>query len=299
MWTTHPAPPVQKRRSHVRKRKTRATRHADRTRTQELAYSNAGLACSDAELACSNAGLACHENAKTRVLGDGRTRAGLRRAGVRGQGVAGRSGRPASAPGRRTGARARRGRRWAGAGRASGRAPGHTPRRAIAPGTCSRYQAKSSPPLDCSVLARPRPAPATRHRGGPSIRALTGVVHHRRHAPDVRRASYPAPVGASDLRRPARAPGPPAPSHVAWSSGAEGAAQHAVLRDGVGRVAGVHRAPDQRHARPRVDLRGTAGAGSSVISRPSASTRSAVRCGRAVCPPGEVSATSTHVAGRR
>ena len=34
-------------------------------------------------------------------------------------------------------------------------------------------------------------------------------------------------------------------------------------------------------------------AGTSVISRPSASTRSTVRCGRAVCPPGPVSRTVT------
>ena len=80
--------------------------------------------------------------------------------------------------------------RWSGPGR-------RTPSRASAPGTESRYQAKSSPPMLCAVSAT---------ASGPSAdrgRALHGdrgrVVDDRRHAAGVVDLGAGAPVGATSL----------------------------------------------------------------------------------------------------
>ncbi len=59
--------------------------------------------------------------------------------------------RCSSSPAPRRRARARRGRTSAGAGRAADRRRTRRPSRAMAPGTSSRYQEKSSPPPDCRV----------------------------------------------------------------------------------------------------------------------------------------------------
>ena len=74
----------------------------------------------------------------------------------------------------------------------------------------------------------------------------------------------------------------------------DGAADVALDRDRVGRLAGVDRAEDQaRRAGARVHPAARAAPGTSTTTRPSACTRSAVRCGRAVWPPRPGRRTST------
>src|SRR4051812_47368151 len=120
MWTTRPHAAVAESRLAVTETETRRLANGDSPSPKRR------LAVTDAE---------------TRLAGPDRHRGAIRAA------------RAARVSTRTPKGRARSSRSKVGAWMSRiGPVPDHTPRRAMAPGTCSRYQAKSSPPLDCSVL---------------------------------------------------------------------------------------------------------------------------------------------------
>src|SRR5690606_5728966 len=156
------------------------------------------------------------------------------------------------------------------------------PSLAIAPGTCPRYQEKSSPPMLCGTSAaasgpnaamvapvRVRTAPASLTTGG---------------RPRWYSTSATAPVGATSssttlVTRPA------ACAQVARSS----TRTVPATRPSVGIVPGSPPAwssPKTTSRPPRVSVRRLSTAGNSVTTRPSASIRSTLWCGRAGWPPG-------------
>ncbi len=127
---------------------------------------------------------------------------------------------------------------------------GRTPSRASAPGTVSRYQAKSSPPMLCSVSTSAS-APERRDYGGSLQVDRADRVQHRRDAARVQRLGRHAARG-DDLvdergdHRPGRVPGVAA-QHP------QRAAQPAGRGDRVGRPARLDRAPHQRQRGARID----------------------------------------------
>ena len=121
------------------------------------------------------------------------------------------------------------------------------------PGTCSRYQAKSSPPRLCSVPSTAS-GPCARTARRRSSRSTPALVDHRRDAAGVVDLGLHA-VRRDDLvdqRRATRA------GRVVPGGGvqaAHGARQLAVLRDGVGRRARPRSGPRPRDSPARGSTR--------------------------------------------
>ena len=160
--------------------------------------------------------------------------------------------------------------------------PLHTPRRAIAPGTSSRYQEKSSPPPDCRVSAS---------ASGPmaSIAWVTIWVQRSSLTTGGTPRRY-----CSECSMPSGASRPETISRTTSSITSQ--VSRLAVRTVPARVplCGMALAATPALAAPhtitvlcRGSMRRDSTPGSPVISVPMPYTRSEVRCGREVCPPAE------------